>query len=200
MTIINLQEIATVVQGTNFSRVETNKDHVDAKEVKLLTLREFNQTLGLPYRLGEDKKTSIWVQKDKLHKLTFTTEDRLVVHLLSQKAAVLPKQYEGLLIPSNFVVLDFHQPIDAKFMEWYFNEHPFIRRQLLLSTQGAIVSSLSIKMLREIEVSLPPVETQVLMGAITHTFKKKKTFIQERMNLEEQLIHHKIMEKMEEYL
>ena len=195
---LKLKEIATVIQGVNFSRVETNENDLEAIEKKLLTLKEFNETLGIPYRLVQEKKTSIWIQQSKCEKLTFTKEGMLVVHLLSQTVAMMPKRYEGLLIPSNFVVLDFHQPVDAKFIEWYFNEHPFIRRQLMLSTQGTSVSALSIGMLREMEVSLPPMDMQVSIGRIIQAFKKKKALIQEKMELEEQFIHNRILEKMEE--
>lgn len=199
MKDLKLKEIATVIQGVNFSRVETNENDPIAIEKKLLTLKEFNETLGIPYRLVQEKKTSIWIQQSKCEKLTFTKEGMLVVHLLSQTAAMMPKRYEELLIPSNFVVLDFHRPVDAKFMEWYFNEHPFIQRQLMLSTQGTTVSALSISMLREIEVSLPPIEIQQIIGKTTGSFKKKKALVQERINLEEKLIHNRILKKMEEY-
>lgn len=196
---MKLKDIANVVQGVNFARVETNETDPNAIEQKLLTLREFNETIGLPYRLGQDKKTSIWVPKEKCEKLTFTKEGVVIIHLLSQTAAMIPKKYEGILIPSNFVLLEFYQQVDAKFMEWYFNEHPLIRRQLMISTQGTSVSALSINMLREMEVSLPPLETQKVIGKMTGIFKKKKKLMQERMHLEERLIHYQILDKMEEY-
>lgn len=199
MGAIQLQEIASVVQGVNSARVETAENALNAKLVKILTLKEFNEAMGLPYRLAQDKKTSIWIEEERLDKLRFTEENMIVVHLLSQRVASIPGIYIGLLIPSNFVVIDFHAPIDAKFIEWYFNEHEDVRRQFKLATQGSSVSSLSINMLREMNVSLPPLQLQNKIGRIIQAIQQKKKLVEERMELEDKYIHELLSVKMEEY-
>ncbi|KZE66875.1 restriction endonuclease subunit S [Fictibacillus phosphorivorans] len=199
MKTIKLQDIAIITQGANVSRLETSKDDSDSIKVDVLTLKEFNETLGLSYRMTQEKSQSVYIKEDKLKDQLLTKEKRLIVHLLSQKAAFLPQQYTGRLIPSNFVALDFHENIDTKFMEWYFNEHPSIRRQIMLGTQGSIVSTLSLATLRELDVSVPPLSVQQRIGSISNLYHKKKQLVEERMNLEGSLIHQKIMESLEEY-
>lgn len=195
---IKLQEIASVIQGVNVTRVEINAKKKDAKSVGILTLKEFNESMGIPYRLEHGKNTEIWIEGNQLDKIRFTEENMVVVHLLSQRAATIPLIYENLLIPSNFVIIDFQQQVDSKFFEWHFNEHAEFKRQLKLATQGTSVSALSISMLREIEVLLPPIELQTKIGRIVQTIQQKKKLMEERIELEDQYIRELISVKMEE--
>lgn len=195
---IQLQEIASVKQGVNVTRVEIDASVPDAKSVGVLTLKEFNESMGIPYRLEQDKDTRVWIEETQLDKIRFTEENMVVIHLLSQRAASIPLMYEKLLIPSNFVVIDFQKQVDSKFVEWYFNEHAEARRQFSLATQGTSVSSLSIGMLREMEVSLPPVQLQKKIGKLVRAIQKKRRLMDERMKLEDQYMHELISVKMEE--
>ncbi|MEK5069637.1 restriction endonuclease subunit S [Sporosarcina sp. FSL K6-1508] len=179
--------------------METTEESIGAQRVKVLTLKEFNESMGLPYRLAQDKKASIWIEQKKLERLRFTEENGIIIHLLSQRVASIPSNYKGLLIPSNFVSINFKEPVDAKFVEWYFNEHAEVRRQFKLATQGSSVSSLSISMLREMEVSLPPIQLQTRIGKIVQAVQQKKRLMEERMELEDQYIHELLSVKMEEY-
>ncbi|WP_219621159.1 restriction endonuclease subunit S [Bacillus sp. UMB0893] len=199
MTTIKLQDIAIITQGANVSRLETSEEDSSSVKVDILTLKEFNETLGLSYRMTQDKSQSVYIKEDKLKNQLLTKEEQLIVHLLSQKAAFLPKQYTGRLIPSNFVALDFHENMDTKFMEWYFNEHPSIRRQIMLGTQGSIISTLALATLRELDISVPPLSVQRRIGKVSDLYHRKKKLIEERMDLEGSLIHQKIMETLEEY-
>jgi len=195
---IQLQEVASVIQGVNITRVETSAKEKDAKNVGVLTLKEFNESMGIPYRLEQSKSTRIWIEETQLDKVRFTKENMVVIHLLSQRAASIPLIYETLLIPSNFVIVDFERQVDSKYIEWYLNEHVEVRRQFNLATQGSSVSSLSIKMLREMEVSLPPIQLQTRIGKIVQAVQQKKKLIEERMELEDQYIHELLSVKMEE--
>ena len=190
--------MASVVQGVNVTRVETKETTLGAKRVKVLTLKEFNESLGLPYRLAQDKKANIWIEEKQMDKLRFTEENMVVIHLLSQRVASIPLIFEKLLIPSNFVIIDFQEQVDAKFIEWYFNEHAEVRRQFKLATQGSSVSSLSINMLREMDVSLPPIQLQTRIGKIVQAVQQKKKLMEERMELEDQYINELVSVKMEE--
>lgn len=196
---IKLQEIASVIQGVNVTRVETNAKKKDAKSVGVLTLKEFNESMGIPYRLEQGKDSKIWIEGTQLDRIRFTEENMVVVHLLSQRAATIPLIYKELLIPSNFVIIDFQQQVDSKFIEWYFNEHTEVKKQLKLATQGSSVSALSVSMLREIEVLLPPIELQVRIGRIVQVIQQKKKLVEEKTELEDQYIHELISVKMEEF-
>lgn len=198
MKVIQLQEVSSIVQGTNITRVETTKRSSQATQVKLLTLKQFNESMGLPYRLAQDKKSSIWIEKELKDKLRFTKEDMIVVHLLSQRVVSIPGMYKNLLIPSNFVVINFKQQVDSRFIAWYLNEHVDVKRQFMLATQGSSVSALSISMLREVKVSLPALDLQQKMGNIMQAVQQKNRLMEEKKELEEQYINQLFSIKMEE--
>lgn len=195
---IQLQEMASVVQGVNVARIDAKEETEHAKLVKVLTLKEFNESMGLPYRLEQDNSTRIWIKNKQIDNVRFTEENMIVIHLLSQRVASIPLIYEELLIPSNFVVVDFHQQVDSNFVAWYFNEHVKMRKQFKLATQGSSVSSLSISMLREVAVKLPPIKVQMRIGKIVQAVQQKKRLMEERIELEEQYINELLSVKMEE--
>ncbi|MDX1805917.1 MAG: restriction endonuclease subunit S, partial [Paenisporosarcina sp.] len=102
---VKLQEIATLTQGAYISRVETSENDEESIQLDLLTLKEFNETLGTSYRMTHDKAQTVYVRKDKITKHLLTSDCKLIVHLLTQKAATLPKKYAGRIIPTNFVAV-----------------------------------------------------------------------------------------------
>ncbi|MGR5962527.1 hypothetical protein ACT7DN_19810 [Bacillus paranthracis] len=66
-------------------------------------------------------------------------------------------------------------------MEWLFNEHPSIQKQIALFTEGSIISSLKLSNVKEIEFVLPNVEKQKILGKIAQLKKEKdSTFKRER--------------------
>lgn len=192
---MQLQEIATLTQGAYISRLETSKADEEAIELDILTLKEFNETLGISYRMS-DKAQTVYVKRDKVSKHLLTSEHKVIVHLLTQKAAVLPQKYSGLLIPTNFVSVELKEEADLRFIEWYFNEHPSIRKQISLSSQGTVISSLSIANLRELKVDLPPLDLQKRMGQIAILKRRKFQLVTERQSLEERLIHQQLINLM----
>ncbi|NIK28205.1 restriction endonuclease S subunit [Thalassobacillus devorans] len=175
------------------------EEHADAVKVNLLTLRQFNKAIGLPYRMLQDKKQHSFVKEEKFEKLLLTKADRLIIHLQSQKAAVLPKEDWNLVIPSNFVALDFEEGISAPFMSWYFNEHPKIQKQFHLSTQGSTIATLSINMLRAMVISLPPMVEQEKIASIVTLQQHKRALMQERNELENKWVRQQILNKLGEF-
>lgn len=190
---MKLGDCANGIQGTFISRIQTSKLNEESEMVHLLTLKEFNETLGLSYRISQDKNTKVHVRKDKLSKELFTDADSLVMHTLSQRVAFLSGKYSGLLLTNNFVKIVFTEPVDLYFMEWYLNEHPTIRKQIQLFSEGSVISSLKLSNIKDIEVLLPPYEQQKQIGKITILKKKKEQLLKEKMQLEQQVMHQQLV-------
>ncbi|PDZ86116.1 restriction endonuclease subunit S [Bacillus toyonensis] len=190
---MRLGDCANFIQGTFINRIQTSKLNEESETVHLLTLKEFNETLGLSYRISQDKNTEIYVRGDKLSKELFTDSNSLVMHTLSQKVAFLPKKYSGLLLTNNFVKILFTEPVNLYFMEWYLNEHPTIQKQITLFSEGSVISSLKLSHIKDIEVLLPPYEEQKKMGKITILKKKKEQLLKEKIQLEQQVMHQQLV-------
>jgi len=190
---LRLGDCTNLIQGTFINRIQTSKLSEESETVHLLTLKEFNETLGLSYRISHDKNTEVYVRKDKLSKDLFTDSSSLVMHTLSQKVAFLPKKYSGLLLTNNFIKIEFTDQFDLFFMEWYLNEHPTIQKQIALFSEGSVIPSLKLSHIRDIELSLPSYEQQEQMGKINVLKKKKEQLLKEKMRLEQQMIHQKLV-------
>lgn len=190
---MRLQDIATVTQGAFLSRVETSPEDKGAQVVHLYTMKEMNESLGLDYRGDHERVTAISIEADRLSKLKRASEKMVVVNLLSQKAVAIRKEHAGLLIPSNFVVIESNEHFSPLYFEWYFNEHPSCRKQLLIARQGTSISALSIQMLRELDIVMPPADKQELIGKMYRSLKKKQALQMEYKQLEEQFMHYTII-------
>lgn len=99
--------------------------------------------------------------------LNLAKEHSIVIGLTSfHRAAVLEKQHEGKIIPSNFVSIEFQNGImDPYYFAWYFNEHPEIKRQRMIAIQGnSSVKVLSVHMIRQLMIECPNLSTQMSIG------------------------------------
>jgi restriction endonuclease S subunit len=196
---IKLQEIASIQQGINITRVESTNRTENTKEIQVLSLKEFNNVLGVAYRRAKERDSSVFIDEKRLEGLFLTEPGQVVIHLLSQQAVVLPPKYHGLILPLNFVAAKLDVTVDPDYFEWYFNEHRSIRKQIVLATQGSSVATLSVTNLKELEVSFPPIEVQKKIGAITRLTRKKQRLMKEREELQVRQTHQKIHNLLEEY-
>lgn len=196
--MVKLKECADVTQGIFTNRVETSNLSEDSIQMRLVTLKEFNHLLGTDYRISQEKDRSIFMHKEKVKKDILTDTKSLVLHTLTQKVVWFPSQYEGLLLTNNFMKINFFEEVDVHFMEWLFNEHPAIQRQIKLFTEGSIISSLKLSNVKEIDFILPNIEKQRMLGKIAQLKKKKSALLKEKDTLEQLLLHHQMVEVAEQ--
>ncbi|EEL84721.1 MULTISPECIES: restriction endonuclease subunit S domain-containing protein [Bacillus] len=190
---MKLRECADVTQGVFTNRVEISNLSEDSVQMQLVTLKEFNHLLGVDYRISQEKDRSIYVNKEKIKQEVLTDTESLVLHTLTQKVVWFPPQYQGLLLTNNFMKISFFEKVDVHFMEWLFNEHPSIQKQIALFTEGSIISSLKLSNVKEIEFVLPNVEKQKILGKIAQLKKRKTALLKEKDRLEQLLLHHQMV-------
>lgn len=179
---MKLRECADVTQGVFTNRVEISNLSEDSVQMQLVTLKEFNHLLGVDYRISQEKDRSIYVNKEKIKQEVLTDTESLVLHTLTQKVVWFPPQYQGLLLTNNFMKISFFEKVDVHFMEWLFNEHPSIQKQIALFTEGSIISSLKLSNVKEIEFVLPNVEKQKILGKIAQLKKRKTALLKRRID------------------
>ncbi|MDA2593499.1 MULTISPECIES: restriction endonuclease subunit S [Bacillus cereus group] len=190
---MKVRECADVTQGVFTNRIETSNLSEDSVQMQLVTLKEFNHLLGIDYRISQEKDRSIYVNKEKIKQEVLTDTESLVLHTLTQKVVWFPPQYQGLLLTNNFMKISFFEKVDVHFMEWLFNEHPSIQKQIALFTEGSIISSLKLSNVKEIEFVLPNVEKQKILGKIAQLKKRKTALLKEKDRLEQLLLHHQMV-------
>lgn len=189
---MKLENIADFTLGAFATRLETtNKDL--AVKVKALSLKEFNETLGISYRISNEKNIEMTVSKEKLDAQLLTDSTSLVLHTQAKKVVLLPEKYNGLLLTNNYMKINLHESVDLAFFEWYFNEHPAIQKQLAVMSEGSAVSLLKLSYLKELEIELPPLEKQQVIGRIAQLTRRKKALQVERMDLEQNFVQQQLV-------
>ncbi|MRG86705.1 restriction endonuclease subunit S domain-containing protein [Salinibacillus xinjiangensis] len=183
-----LQNYADVSQGSFLSRIKEAPSDESIK-VALYTMKEMNESLGVEYYRSKEKPQDVYVLKERYHELPTTKEGMVLINLQSHQAVAVRKEHTGKLVPSNFAIIEpFDSTVDVTYLEWFINEHPSCRKQLRIATQGTVVAALSIKMLRELNLQLPTVNKQKMIGNMNRVLERKKRLINERLKLEELLI------------
>ncbi|MGQ8946482.1 restriction endonuclease subunit S [Bacillus altitudinis] len=193
---MKLYQIAQFTQGAFANRLEAFSDDIETSKVKPLSLKEFNETLGLAYRISNEKNVEITVPKEKLVPQLLTDTVSLILHTHTQKIALLPEKYSGLLLTNNFIKIKLTSDVDAAFFEWYFNEHPSIQKQLSVLSEGTVISLLKLSHLKDLEIDLPPIQKQIIIGKIAQLKKRKELLMTEKRELEQLYIQHKLIQSI----
>ena len=188
---MKIAEKAQLYLGTVIKRVES-EDPNETKVFNVVSLKNFNEALGEHYR-GADDEQEVHVHESDVSKLILAEERQIVVHLLTRKAVVLPEYCTGYIIPSNFVKVALSPEVQPFYFEWYFNNHPDNLKQLSMLTQGSVVSGFSLKQLKELQINIPSIDKQLIIGDIYELRKKKEALIRDKMALENQLLEEKFI-------
>lgn len=188
---MKISEKTQLTIGTVIKRVEAVESETNQK-FNVLTLKDFNEALGEHYRGNIDEQI-LYVDENNVSKLTLVGGNRVVIHLLTQKAVVLPKHCEGYVIPSNFVKAELDEDVYAPYFEWYFNNHPKIQKQIAMNTHGSVISTFTIKHLKDLELELPEFKKQQLIGDIYMLRKRKSALIDEEFQLESKILEQQFI-------
>lgn len=167
-----LGKIGSIKQGVVLSRVKGRNGEPE-KVFPLLTIgRLLQEEEGIP----AEGQTEVSVAQSKESNLKLAREGMILIGLTSfHRAAVLTKEQEGMVIPSNFLILEFPGGImDAHYFAWYFNENPRMKEQKSRIIHGeGKVKVLSIQEIRQMEVEIPDLVTQMAIGNLYSLQQKK---------------------------
>ena len=192
---MKLEKIGKLSIGWTLSRIEA-KPGEDFQEFELFTMQELSKETG-----NHDvniQSQFIKVAEKRLKDLTLSKQGMIVIGLTSYKALVITKAYENRVIPSNFAYLQCDEGIDPNYVAWYFNEHPQIQKQLTLAMQGSIIRALSVQMLRELTIEIPPLSVQQKLGSIYQLKSQRRKLINEKQKLEELLMNQVMIQYLKE--
>lgn len=193
---MKLDDIAQLIQGVTVNRIEAFELNEESTALDMLSLKAFNDALGISYRGLNERSGQIIVNKHKLSSDVITDSHSLIWHSLSQKAVLLPSHYNGLLITNNFVKIKCKDHIDLAYLEWVLNEHPAIQKQLATLSVGSVVSTLKLSSLRELDIPLLSLEKQRIIGQISKLKKKKTALLKEKLELQQQYVHLQLIQHM----
>ena len=166
-----LEQISQITHGVVLNRIKP-KILSEGEEYPILTI---SQLIDEENGVWDYEVPTALVDRKKTKNLNLAKEHSIVIGLTSfHRAAVLEKQHEGKIIPSNFVSIEFQNGImDPYYFAWYFNEHPEIKRQRMIAIQGnSSVKVLSVHMIRQLMIECPNLSTQMSIGHGKNAFRR----------------------------
>lgn len=193
---MKIDAIGKVIHGATLSRIEAKADE-EFNTYTVLTLQDLSRETG-QYSIKEEMQKAN-ICKNKFDSNYISKVNTVVIGLTSYKAIVISETHKNKLITSNSAIIDFdEEKIDPFYFTWYFNEHSEIKKQLTVAMQGSIVRALSVQMLRELEVPIPPLDVQRKIGKIYKLRKTKGKLLFERNILENELYNQLMINKLKE--
>lgn len=191
-----LEQIGQITHGVVLNRIKPKMPE-EGISYPILTI---SQLLDEEEGIRDYEVPTVLVDRKKTKSLNLAREHSIVIGLTSfHRAAVLEKQHEGKIIPSNFVSIEFHKGImDPYYFAWYFNEHPEIKRQRMIAIQGnSSVKVLSVHMIRQLMIACPDLSVQMSIGKLYYYQKRKQLLLKEKMRLEESVLTQEMMRHLE---
>lgn len=197
MRLEKLEALGKVNHGLIISRITAKPDEPQ-EDISLFTIQDLNIETG-NYELKSENKT-VSISKESFDKDLLSKENMIVIGLTVHKACVLDKSHVGKIIPSNFAYMHLNEDeIDLNYFVWYFNEHPNIKKQLQVASQGSAgIMAISIQMLRELEIELPSMKIQKQIGKVYSLRLKKEKILYEKNILERDLYKQLMINKLKE--
>ena len=66
-------------------------------------------------------------------------------------------------------------------------------KQIALFTEGSVAAVLKLSNVKEIEVTLPAIATQTILGKVAQLKKRKAALLRQKEQLEQEWLHHKMV-------
>ena len=184
---VELGKIGSITHGVVLNRVKSTS-HDEAVLFPLLTI---SRLLQEEEGLAPEQDIKFPVSKNKVSNLRLAKAGMIVIGLTSfHKAAVLTAEHEGMIISSNFLILEFPGGImDPHYFAWYFNEHPDMKRmrETVINGEGK-VKVLSIRLIRELKISVPDLVMQMSIGNLYALQVEKERLWKEKLRLEKDIL------------
>lgn len=167
MSRFKLSEIAEITQGNILTRIKPGSQFDETIEFDSISMQELSYIVGQSDIL--EKSSKVKVLKEKESSCVLTKQNDIVVGLSSRKAFVIDETRSNNLLLSNFALIRILDTniLDPHYFCWLLNEDLQFQKYIDQKMQGsANVIILSINNVKDIELELPDIEKQKMIGEI----------------------------------
>ncbi|MCS4485895.1 restriction endonuclease subunit S [Staphylococcus americanisciuri] len=115
---------------------------------------------------------------------------QLVFNTISGECAIVSEEHSGAILPYNFTRIEVDKSrIYPRYLMYWFNQSPQALKQLHLFKQGgSMIKKITHHQLQELEISLPPLEKQKVIGNLAYKRTKLKYLKDRRAYLMDQYL------------
>lgn len=174
---MKLEEIVTVRLGRNLSR---RNEKISAR-IKVYSYENLTMDLNGLY-LGSDCEKNSNKINDNYY---LTSNGEVVFSFVSSTAGIVSKENSGKLLNQNFAKLIIEtEELDPSYLCYALNESLSIKKQMAVSMQGSTIPKLTPSILKKIDLKLPSIATQKVIGKAYLMLCKKEALTIEESALE----------------
>ena len=179
--------------GTILTRVKPKSELQSIKQISTISMQELSYICGKDDSSFDEIISKIDIEK--VDKCLLTKENDIVIGLSSQMAMVITKERANSLLLSNFCLVRVNDTnlLDPYYFAWLFNENSIMKHQLTSSTQGqSYVKMITLDVIRDLELDLPPINKQILIGKIYYQSIRKNRYERRLIELKQLLLNKKL--------
>lgn len=170
--------IKSYQSGSLLNRLET-VDKAQGKAYQVYDQTMMNEDLGC-YQSQQHQPTTLFLKED--NKASYVYHNQVVVNMMNGECALIGVNHSGALLPYNYTRIDIDTTeIDPEYFVYWFNEAPEALTQLHQFKQGgSLVKKITTKQLQQMQMTLPPIEKQRIIGKIAQKRRQLKYLKQKR--------------------
>lgn len=129
---------------------------------------------------NETSSNRIFTEKD----VPTLRENDVVINLYRAKAMKVHNFYSNYIINANFVKIDINTTLlDKAYFLYWFNESLESKKQLIQDVQGTFMRKTTISQLKEMQIILPDLDVQRLIGGIYEQQIELNNLYEKKMKL-----------------
>ncbi|SFX73979.1 Type I restriction modification DNA specificity domain-containing protein [Thermoactinomyces sp. DSM 45891] len=110
----------------------------------------------------------------------------VVFSFVSSKAGIVSEVNQGKIINQNFakLLITHDDQLDRNYLCYALNESGYMRKQMAVFMQGSTVPKLTPAILKELEIRLPSIKEQQIIGNTYFLFRKRQALAKKQVELE----------------
>lgn len=176
-------DLADVMVGLVLNRKEANPTTLPIYYYKALTLKSLNSEGWIDKTLLDDFKSI-----ENLDEKYLCLEGDVLIKITPPYTAVaINKELHGTVIPAQFIIIRLKgKAVVPEYLAFYLNADE-MKREIMLSATGNIVSMLRIGTIRDLKIPIPDLEKQLKIGEVS------------KLIIEERHLMNKLLETKEKY-
>lgn len=124
------------------------------------------------------------VLKDN-HNAKCIYKDQIVFNMITGECVLVGSKYSGAILQYNYTHIEVDkEKVYPRYLVYWFNHSPKALKQLQLFMQGgSMIKKITHKQLQDMEITLPTMEKQKLVGDLAYKRKKLKYLKEKRESL-----------------
>lgn len=176
-----LGDLCDFESGIIISRVSEEQPEETSERKPMYHLYENDQFDNNPLLMdNETSSNQIFTEKD----VPTLKENDVVINLYRAKAVKVNNFYSNYIINANFVKIDINDTLlDKAYFLYWFNESLDSKKQLIQDVQGSFMRKTTISQLKEMQIILPDLDVQTLIGGIYEQQIKLNNLYEKKMKL-----------------